>query len=188
MADGQTKDRREQILDAALETVGRYGYRRTSMDDIAKAAGISRPTLYQLFANKADIYRGVVQSMIECTLEAAREELAAQTPISRKILAALVAAVIEPHRIVERLPHGAEILSIKDEVAQDLMDDWSNRLAALVGEAFESEPDVNPEMAHDLTMTTMNVIGGIKARGLDADAMLVELNRLARVLEKSLPA
>jgi AcrR family transcriptional regulator len=34
------------ILDAALRVFGQYGYRRTSMDDIAREAGIGKGTIY----------------------------------------------------------------------------------------------------------------------------------------------
>ncbi|MBU2993181.1 helix-turn-helix domain-containing protein [Octadecabacter sp. 1_MG-2023] len=44
------------ILDAALEVFLRYGFRRTTMGDIAKAAGLSRQTLYSRFANKDEVY------------------------------------------------------------------------------------------------------------------------------------
>ena len=33
-----------------------YGFARTTMDDIARAADMSRPALYLLFKNKTDIY------------------------------------------------------------------------------------------------------------------------------------
>ena len=48
-------DKRAQILDQAMDLVMRYGYSRVTMDDIARAAGMSRPALYQFFRNKTDI-------------------------------------------------------------------------------------------------------------------------------------
>lgn len=44
------------LLDAALGVFMRYGFRRTTMSDIAKAAGLSRQSLYARFANKHEIY------------------------------------------------------------------------------------------------------------------------------------
>lgn len=46
-----------QILDAALPVFVRYGFRKTSMADIAQAAGISRASLYLSFSNKEELFR-----------------------------------------------------------------------------------------------------------------------------------
>ncbi len=50
-----------RILDAALECVARYGVAKTTMDDIAKAAGCSRATMYRNFPNKPAILGAVVE-------------------------------------------------------------------------------------------------------------------------------
>lgn len=46
-----------QILEAALPVFIRYGFRKTSMADIAQAAGISRASLYLSFSNKEELFR-----------------------------------------------------------------------------------------------------------------------------------
>ena len=53
-------DKKTKILTAALSVFLRYGYRRVNMNDIAEAAGISRPALYILFRNKEEIFAGVI--------------------------------------------------------------------------------------------------------------------------------
>ena len=42
-----------------------YGYSRVTMDDIARAAEMSRPALYLLFRNKAEIYRAIGAMLLE---------------------------------------------------------------------------------------------------------------------------
>jgi AcrR family transcriptional regulator len=49
---GDAGSRRAAILDAALPVFGQYGYRRTSMDDIAREAGIAKGTIYLNFASR----------------------------------------------------------------------------------------------------------------------------------------
>ena len=48
--------RRRQFLSAALDVFARNGYHRASMDDVAEAAGVTKPVLYQHFASKRDLY------------------------------------------------------------------------------------------------------------------------------------
>lgn len=52
--------RREQILEAATSAFARGGYALTSLDEIAREAGISRVILYRHFDSKTDLYRVVL--------------------------------------------------------------------------------------------------------------------------------
>ncbi len=52
-----------------------YGYQRVTMDDIARAAEVSRPALYLLFRNKADIYRAIGERMFELSAQQMRDVL-----------------------------------------------------------------------------------------------------------------
>ena len=62
------ENKREAILNAAFITFKNYGYRKTSMHDIATALGISRASLYSYFENKDDIFRCVLISVTESGL------------------------------------------------------------------------------------------------------------------------
>src|SRR5659263_414311 len=53
--------RRSEILQAARNLYERYGYKKTTMDDIAKAAGITKPTIYSYFKGKKDILVALVE-------------------------------------------------------------------------------------------------------------------------------
>lgn len=53
-------ERREQILDAATRAFARAGFIPTSLDDVAKEAGITRVILYRHFESKSDMYRAVL--------------------------------------------------------------------------------------------------------------------------------
>ena len=46
--------KREPILASAFTQFSRYGYRRTSMEDIAKETGISRPSLHEQTLGEAE--------------------------------------------------------------------------------------------------------------------------------------
>jgi len=52
--------RYEAILDAAERAFAEKGYERTSMDDIARTASLSRALLYVYFKDKAAIQRGIM--------------------------------------------------------------------------------------------------------------------------------
>ncbi len=54
-------DTRETILTTAQKLFGRYGFNKTTVDEIAAAAHIAKSTLYHHFASKEDIFRGVIE-------------------------------------------------------------------------------------------------------------------------------
>src|SRR5712691_10341042 len=66
----KTKDeRREEILDAALEEFAERGYHGASTEDIARRAGISQPYVFRLFGTKKELFRAVVARCFRETLE-----------------------------------------------------------------------------------------------------------------------
>lgn len=71
-----TGGHREAILDAATAVFARYGFRKTSMDDIARAVGLSRQGLYLHFANKEALFQAGVLRVVEVSRRAARDALA----------------------------------------------------------------------------------------------------------------
>ena len=49
-------ERREQLLSVALEVFARHGYHGSSMNEVADAAGVTKPVLYQHFSSKRELY------------------------------------------------------------------------------------------------------------------------------------
>src|ERR1017187_7837336 len=56
----QYSERREQLLLVARRIFADRGFQATTMDDIAKEAGFTKPILYQYFESKTDLYREIV--------------------------------------------------------------------------------------------------------------------------------
>ena len=55
--------RREQLLDVALEVFASAGYHGTSMNDVADAAGVTKPVLYQHFESKRELYQALLDEV-----------------------------------------------------------------------------------------------------------------------------
>lgn len=56
-------ERRQQLLEVALETFAAKGFGETSMNEVAVAAGVTKPVLYQHFASKKALYHELVDEM-----------------------------------------------------------------------------------------------------------------------------
>ncbi|MFD8573382.1 TetR/AcrR family transcriptional regulator [Streptomyces sp. NPDC059639] len=68
--------RRAMVLDSALATFARFGYRKTSMEEVARAAHISRPGLYFLFSSKEALFRAAATHALERDIAVVEDVLA----------------------------------------------------------------------------------------------------------------
>lgn len=58
-------DRRQEILEAAAKSFSLFGYKATTMDQVAKIANVGKGTIYTFFANKEELFNAIVMKMIE---------------------------------------------------------------------------------------------------------------------------
>ncbi|MGH2379640.1 MAG: TetR/AcrR family transcriptional regulator [Candidatus Limnocylindria bacterium] len=104
--------RREQILAAATAAFARGGYALTSLDEIAREAGISRVILYRHFDSKATLYRAV--------LERARARLIAAAPgpeyTATSVDGLVAAAAEDPAGFRLLFQHAAREPEFRDEM------------------------------------------------------------------------
>jgi AcrR family transcriptional regulator len=55
--------RRRQLLDVGLEVFSRKGFHLTSMEEVAEAAGVTKPVLYQHFGSKRELYLELLEDV-----------------------------------------------------------------------------------------------------------------------------
>lgn len=93
IAESNTAEsRREALLEAAVGVFARYGFRKASMDEVARAAGVSRQGLYLQFADKEELFRKAVTFKLTRQLSAA---IAALSNPDADLEARLIAACDE---------------------------------------------------------------------------------------------
>lgn len=68
-------DPHTRIHDAALTCFERQGIKATTMDDVANALGVSRPTVYYYFPSKDDLILEVVARQVDQLLDSTRRRL-----------------------------------------------------------------------------------------------------------------
>ncbi|AEF40727.1 Transcriptional regulator, TetR family [Hoyosella subflava DQS3-9A1] len=98
------EERREQILDAALDVIVEHGVGRVTVDGLAKAIGVTRPVIHSQFTDSNDILRTVLKREEARALAQLTEvfESVGQIPtpenIAEMIRAYLRAVLAEPKR------------------------------------------------------------------------------------------
>ena len=69
--------RRRQLLDVSLEVFARRGFHSASMTDVAEAAGVTKPVLYQHFGSKRELYLELLDDVGQRLLEEVQKATAA---------------------------------------------------------------------------------------------------------------
>lgn len=85
------------IMDSALEVISRYGFRKTTVDDIASKAGVAKGTIYLYFQDKLDIFRSIVEEKLSGLLGEVFEGVKSAPDAPAKLLKA-IRILIEYHQ------------------------------------------------------------------------------------------
>ena len=159
------------VFEAAYDVFSKYGYRRTSMNDVAQAAGMSRPALYLLFDNKENLFRELAAQLQEQAIEAAQDELSRNGSLPDRFIAAILAFERIYYEPVSQSPHGEELMDINLSIAADIMVRGSERICDLLagtikdgmarGELDPNGTSLKPKAFAELLMTS---IGGVKKK------------------------
>lgn len=86
--------REELILDAAERLLVRYGYRKMTIDDLAREAGIGKGTVYLHFRSKEDVVLSHMERVVNRVIARLRVIAASDAPPAAKLREMLVARVM----------------------------------------------------------------------------------------------
>ena len=89
-------DVKKMIIKSAMRLFAYKGFDGTSMRDIAKAVGITLPTIYYYFGNKEGLYKFILQEVIEKLMEATATAVVGVEGIRQK----LIAMCMTKHRFI----------------------------------------------------------------------------------------
>lgn len=73
-------DRRQQVLQAATKSFSLFGYKATTMDQVAKIANVGKGTIYTFFTNKEELFDEILRDMISEMKTIAEREIRRDKP------------------------------------------------------------------------------------------------------------
>jgi AcrR family transcriptional regulator len=108
---GRTKseDTREKILAAAIQRFSNFGYRRTSINDVAEEAGLARATVYLYWKSKEDLFVAGLERFHEHSRSLADTAAAKEGSAAERIHAMLMAQYGASSDIVHGTASGHEV-------------------------------------------------------------------------------
>ncbi|MGP1358553.1 TetR/AcrR family transcriptional regulator [Roseicyclus sp.] len=181
------------VLEAGYGAFLQFGLRRTSMQDIADRAGMSRAALYLHYRNKEDIFHALMEAYFAAAADAVAEALARQGDPVEALTAAFEAQMGDAAEMMHRSPHADELLSAKHGIARDLMADGYARLARVYGDwlvaglaAGRIAPEAVGPDPQAAARAMLAALDGLKQAGLDWEDYLEARDRLARMFGRAL--
>jgi AcrR family transcriptional regulator len=166
LATPKAEETRQRILDAALELFREKGFERTTMRDVAAAAGVATGAAYYYFRSKDDLVLAFYVATAEEMREVLPPKLAETRDLKkrirlvidlkfsqfaghRKFLGALMRSAVDP--VSPLSPFSDETQALRDEAI-----DWFRRAIDESGEKIP--PDVRPILPTLLWLYQMGVI------------------------------
>jgi AcrR family transcriptional regulator len=185
----------DRILDAALRVFRRHGYRRSSIEQAAEAAGLTRQALYHHFESKEALFRAVIAQLYESALAA---EIAAADAAEKAggdladILVAEIKARLK-HLLAsfEGSPHIEELFSEHLALGRDLYQKYAAAFSAQIAATVERVCRKQPlALAKGMTASTLARYIEMAMHGAKsaypsmqpADAFLRDLDTMLRTL------
>jgi AcrR family transcriptional regulator len=136
--------RRDQLFAVALRLFAERGYRATTMDDIAEAAGVTKPLVYQHFASKRSLYLELVDSVANDLLEAIGRATAAADGPRQQVEMGFAAyfRMVVSHEAAFTLLYGRE------EADDEELGNGLRKVEVAIAEAIDPLIDAGLDPAH----------------------------------------
>jgi AcrR family transcriptional regulator len=126
----------DRILDAAMRVFRRHGFRRSSIEQAADEAGLTRQALYHHFPSKEALFRAAIERLYEKAVlaeaAAAKAAEATDASLSDVLIAEIGARLGTLFAALEGSPHLEELFSEHLAQARDLYQTYSARFEAEV--------------------------------------------------------
>jgi AcrR family transcriptional regulator len=158
-------DRREAILEAALDAFAGAGYHETSLDAVADRAGISKALIYEHFASKRELHRALLERYVHELLARVIDATAAAEPGEARLRSGLEAFLefVEERRDAWRFVfRNVSDPEIADAVNR-LREEVAVALAGLMAADAPPEWTANPELSRETEMIAQELTGAVQA-------------------------
>ena len=177
--------RRRRLLDVALATFLRYGFRKTSMEEVARAAGLSRQGLYLHFASKDELFGAVVRHALATGLDDALGRLRDEgVSLEARLVGGFDAWV---GRYVGA--HTGDLADLQEAIAQygPLLAEHEERFTDAVARVLRGSPvaaaykaaSISPrQLAETLTATARGLKHGCQSRGELRERMAIAVRAM----------
>jgi AcrR family transcriptional regulator len=115
-------EKESKVIDAARAVFFRYGFKRVTMNDIAEAAGISRPALYLIFPNKEEVFTALIRQLTTQNLDEICRGLDGFSSSREKLMFAFEIWTVRPFELIMQSPDAKDLINCRHEFSREVFD------------------------------------------------------------------
>ena len=160
-----------RIVDAAKGLFLKFGYAKVTIGEVAKASGVSRPTVYQSFANKDEVFLGILEDFNRVSFEKIERVLEEGGSFVEMAGGIFQIWTIEPYVMLSQSEEAAEFVNCKFPFAQEAFDAAYAQIERYLEQALEKSGVSlsgigmsTSQLAHLLTSTMRGLKSSAKNR------------------------
>lgn len=158
-----TPSKEEHVLSAAREVFMRYGFKRTTMSDLAEAARMSRPALYLLFSSKEEVFQAVMTRTFTEFLGEVREGVRQRDEVAQQLLFAFDVWCVRPFELTQVAPDAKDLLesgyAFATQITSQAFADFEQVLADVLRPLMSASAETNFSAEHLAHLLTTAVEG-----------------------------
>ncbi|HOK61264.1 MAG: TetR/AcrR family transcriptional regulator [Tenuifilum sp.] len=156
------KGMRENIVSAATEVFSRYGFKKTSMEDIARALRMGKSSIYYYFKGKEEIFQAVVDREANLLRVKVKEILESGLPVTEKLRSYVKMRM----DLIKQLSNYMEILKNDDlmnlELTEKFRKKYDDEEITIVKQMLEEGINRNELKVKDLNLSALAIVTAMK--------------------------
>jgi AcrR family transcriptional regulator len=162
--------RRDKLLDVAFHLFTAQGFRATTMEGLAAAAGLSKVTVYGYFPDKDAVFEAVAVRLADGLRAAVMEQLGTDAPVVDRVVSALTTKHAMVHDLVRTSAFASELMAQR-AVVNRIFTDLDTVLIAEIGDRLAD---------HQAARILFNGALGIANASASRSEMEADIARLVR--------
>ena len=151
-------DRRKMIVEAATKSFSMFGYKATTMDQVAKLANVGKGTIYTFFKNKEELFEEIISSLVKEIIAEAETVIQPDLPFTENVHRALYRLLefrSEHHLMIKLVQEEAEmgthaVSEMLQHVENEIIQYLKGKMDSAISKGYI--PDANTEITSFLLL------------------------------------
>lgn len=184
-------ERETKIVETALQLFSHYGVKKTTMSEIATAAGVARQTLYNAYDCKEQLIYDAVEHHVRKSASLISQECTDVEDLGARLDIAFMHLSAKPCEMMLQMPHGEEILQILEGIDTKKKKNIMRICNEAIGTALEPFRDrlsLGPVDFEDLCEFVRMSFDQIRTKTEEREQICRSYAPLRRLLENSVVA
>lgn len=184
--DDSHEGMRENIVSAATKIFSRYGFKKTSMEDIARALRMGKSSIYYYFKGKEEIFQAVVDKEANLLRVKVKEILESGLPVPEKLRSYVKMRM----DLIKQLSNYMETLKNDDlmnlELTEKFRKKYDDEEITIVKQMLEEGINRNELKVKDLNLSALAIVTAMKGLEIPLVTSTVGVESLNMVIDDML--